>query len=459
MSLTGLAFLFAYMAGIGAAFVRGPIWGLWTYMAVFYLHPPSRWWGVGLPPMRWALFAALVTLVALAVDRSRNQKQSSADDRKPFFSHGFAVFYAILVFWMWVQIPWVLSPNHMAGVVLFTKYLLMVYLFYSIVRTPKEIRDTLIVHIYGCMYLGWLAFNAKSGGRLEGVGGPGINDSNSMAMQFGTALLAGAGLMLREKWSQVAIIALPMPLILNGLLQGNSRGAYLAVFCSGVIFWWMKPGSVRGRFATFAAVGACGFLVLAPSTFWDRIDTLRAVTNEEQQMDRSAESRFVIIAAQFRMLKDYPLGTGHKGTAELSPSYIEERYLTFSRANPEAGKARSSHNTYMSVIVDHGVVGILLLLLILAWIYFTIRRARRRFRHTPRNALLLVAVTGSLAVVGFAGVFAPYMKAEVQFWMIALLMSIVVLPKNDAPASGKADADNPRDPVSPSRSQYRTAGN
>ena len=42
MSLTGIAFLLLYTGGLGAALIRGPKWGLWTYMMVFYLHPPSR---------------------------------------------------------------------------------------------------------------------------------------------------------------------------------------------------------------------------------------------------------------------------------------------------------------------------------------------------------------------------------------------------------------------------------
>ena len=97
MSLTGLLFLAAYLGGLGMAFVRGPIWGLWTYMAVFYIHPPSRWWGVGLPPIRWALFAALITLFALIVRNARNRQSLAAEKRKGFYSHGFTVFFTILV--------------------------------------------------------------------------------------------------------------------------------------------------------------------------------------------------------------------------------------------------------------------------------------------------------------------------------------------------------------------------
>lgn len=65
MSLTAIAFLGAYVLGLLSSFVVHPRWGLITYIAVFYLHPPLRWWGAGLPDMRWSLLAAVVTLISL----------------------------------------------------------------------------------------------------------------------------------------------------------------------------------------------------------------------------------------------------------------------------------------------------------------------------------------------------------------------------------------------------------
>ena len=49
MSLTALAFVATYAYGLLRAFTSHPGWGLVTYMAVFYLHPPMRWWGASLP--------------------------------------------------------------------------------------------------------------------------------------------------------------------------------------------------------------------------------------------------------------------------------------------------------------------------------------------------------------------------------------------------------------------------
>ena len=65
MALTALAFLMLFFGGLLLAFAIHPRFGLYTYLAVFYVHPPSRWWGDMLPDIRWSLVAAVVALLAL----------------------------------------------------------------------------------------------------------------------------------------------------------------------------------------------------------------------------------------------------------------------------------------------------------------------------------------------------------------------------------------------------------
>lgn len=451
MSLTGIAFLLLYTGGLGAAMFRGPIWGLWTYMMVFYLHPPSRWWGVGLPSIRWSLAAAGVTLIALLIHRNK-LVAGDAGPRPPFYSHKFAWFFTAYVVWMWVQIPFAVSYEHMEGVVLFTKYLLLIYLIYEIVRTDADARNTLIVHIIGCTFLGYLAWEAGSGSsRLEGVGGPGINDSNSMSMQFSTAVLAGAALMLREKLPRMVLIMLMMPFILNGMVLGNSRGAFVGMAGAGLVLWWLKPSEIRGRFYVFAALAVVLFMYVAHEAVWNRMLTLNAITDDQEELDTSASSRIAIMQAQFRMLRDYPQGAGHKGTAHLSRRYIDVKYLTSRRGVPKEQGSRSSHNTFFSVMVDQGVIGVILLVLIIFWVVSEVRRSRRRFRGQPDRILLLCAVVGALAAVTFAGQFAPYLKAEIQYWMLGMLMSVAALR---TASSGEQSDETPARQPAPTASRF-----
>src|SRR5690606_19758811 len=103
MGLTTIAFVLAYAAGCAMAFARHPIYGLVTYVAVFYLHPPSRWWGSSLPDPGWAMIAAAVTLLAVML---RKDTISLA----PLFRQGIFVGFIIFVVWACVQSPWALNP-------------------------------------------------------------------------------------------------------------------------------------------------------------------------------------------------------------------------------------------------------------------------------------------------------------------------------------------------------------
>ena len=52
MSLSPLAFLLLYFGGLLYLLARGPIWGMFVYINVFYVHPRARWWGDEIPDWR-----------------------------------------------------------------------------------------------------------------------------------------------------------------------------------------------------------------------------------------------------------------------------------------------------------------------------------------------------------------------------------------------------------------------
>jgi hypothetical protein len=416
MALTSLAFLVAFFGCLGYSFLRGPVWGLYAYLAVFYLHPPSRWWGAMLPDMRWSLLAASVTLLTLFLHRERSQQ------RPPFLSHGLSRIFFAYVVWMWLQIPFVVSNEHLDGVVLFTKYAVLLYLIYRVIDSPDRVRDFLVAHIVGCFYLGWLAYTAEGGGRLEGVGGPGINDANTMSMHLGTGIIIGSMLLMTERGWRFWLIVGAMPFMLNGMMQGNSRGAFVGLIAGGVCLFWLKPSAYRKQFLVFGALGAMLFAYLANDYFIARMSTMEAVASDEAELDFSARSRLVIMRAEWRMFLDYPLGAGHAGTAALSPQYLSREYLT---TDASGVTARSSHNTLMSIVVDQGIPGLVLMLMLLHWVWRHVGVVTRRSMRDPRVWGYGSAISAGLCVAIVAGQFAPYLKAEVQYWLLGLVLCLL----------------------------------
>lgn len=440
MSLTGLAFLLVFAAGLGFALFRHPIYGLYTYVAVFYLHPPSRWWGETLPDLRWSLVAAVITVIA-------TMRLANDESRPSWISTTPAKLIIAFTVWLWIQNIWALdADDQLECSILFTKYVALFYVMYRILDTPEKITNFFVTHVAGCLYLGWLAYDAKFSGRLEGVGGPGINEANALAMQMGTGIAVGAMLILGSKGWHKWLCFAAMPLALNTLVLASSRGAFLSMFAAGVALWMLKPKAHRTMFYVYATLGVILAFSLTHEAFWERMGTITVAAEHTEEADVSAQSRVALIKAQTRMAMRYPHGTGHRGTAVLSPSYLDPRFLSRRAGTDELG-ARSSHNTFMSAWVEQGIPGALIFIALWLWAGRSVLKLKGRIGYSNAElATLTAAVGGALAVVFVAGFFVDYLKTEVQFWCFAILACLLELAKRAtarAPASAPSPAEVP----------------
>lgn len=427
MSITAATFLAAFLGCLLLALVRSPIFGLYAYLATFYLHPVSRWWGAGLPDLRWSFIAALVTLVAV-------MRMPTSPQRPAWLASAAGRYLLLMSAWLWLQNAWAIGPEaHLDVSLLFTKYLVLFILMYRLLDTESSIWQFLRAHVLGCVYLGWLALTAPDSGRLDGVGGPGIAEANALAMHSGTGAFAAAALLFHgPAWSR-AIGLLSLPLILNTIVQTESRGGFLAIAASGLLFLYFMPPRARRYGIALGVAGMVALLPAVPESFWERISTVRDVTQEEAEVDLSTQSRLVLMEAQIQMFTRYPHGAGHRGTAYLSPQYLSDEYLTFADNDPTKQRLRSSHNTFLTVLVEQGVPGVVLFATVLIWIARTLRAVRRDIAADESTGpqLLLATTAATLSVVLIAGLFTDYFKAEVFVWGISLLAAIRALPRTE----------------------------
>lgn len=427
--LTALAFLTGFFTLLGLALFRHPLFGLYAYLATFYIHPPSRWWAQNLPDLRWALLSGAVALLAVFLHRDLLQRE-----RLAWYRSTPGVLLIAFVAWLWLQSLWALDAEaHLEATVQFTKYLIAFYLIYRLAETPAAVRDILLVHVAGCAYLGVLALGADNfvGGRLNGVGGPGIDDANSLGMFLATGVVSAAILVLVERgWRQIfSIIA--APIILNGIVLAASRGAFLGLLAGGFALLLVKPPKHRRLFWALAIVGAIGAVSLMDQRFIDRMLSITDAVERTEEMDASAESRWELKAAQLRMFAEYPFGSGHKGTAVLSPRFLDARWLTHRPGEDESAAARASHNTFLTALVEQGIPGAVIYLCLVGWGVIAVLQLRRAVRTEPsRQTAYGGAPAAALAVVLVAGMFTDYLMAEVQVWMLALLAAHRRLPRD-----------------------------
>jgi hypothetical protein len=440
--LTASVFALFWLGLAVLALWRGPIYGVYLYLAVFYIHPPSRWWNQWLPDLRWSLLTAAIVIASILLHR-----RSLQPGQKSWVKTVPGLVLILYVLWFWLQFPWALDTEaHYTAAVYLAKYLVVFYVLYCVADTPEKATNILMVHVAGCALLGTLCFLAgrTGGGRLDGVGGPGIDDANTLGMFMATGALVAAALVLQlAGWRRIAC-ALAFPTILNGVILTGSRGAFLGLMAGAALLFFFSPPQRRWIFWAGAVVGLALFVRLADTQFINRVLSIHEAITEEGEIDSSAESRLVLLEAQFRMFAGNPLGSGHRGTAALSPQYMDERWLT--RTAPNAQAARSSHNTFMTTLVEQGIPGATLYLVLSVWVVsivlqlkgFVGRKMDLRLTGPP------MACVAGLAVVWAAGQFTDYLLAEVQIWFLALLASALeqVRVASAAPAENAAHIGN-----------------
>lgn len=421
LSAALFALFFATFAAL--ALKRSPMFGLYLYFMAFYVHPPSRWWGEWLPDLRWSLLAAALTIISTVIHRAELRPPA-----RPWFATVPGLTLVLFVLWLWIQNAWALDrPTHFSASVQYTKYLIAFYLIYRLADTPQKNTDLILAHVAGTVYLGWLCFTSGRtlGDRLDGVGGPGIDDANALGMVLATGAVAGAAIVLTQTgWRRIACV-LGMPLILNGLVLTGSRGAFLGLFAGCVVVYMLRPARRQLVFVAAALLGVALMVRVVDDKFVDRMFSLRSAVDETTAMDSSAENRVVLIKAQLEMFGEYPFGSGHRGTVVLSPNYLDEVWLSGRGEGQSA--ARSSHNTFMTVLTEQGIPGVMLLLWLVLWYLGSLVQLRSLQRGKGDVALLTPAVAcgAGLAVVFVAGNFTDYLLAEVQVWFLAMLANLL----------------------------------
>jgi O-antigen ligase len=332
----------------------------------------------------------------------------------------------IFVSWVGLQSFWALNPQmHKELLVMLLKYTLLIALVYKSIDSIVHLKIFLWTHAAGCFYLGTVVISDYLGGRFEGFSGPGINEANAAALLIVTGVITTFVIFLTGKAVEKVIAVGFMPFTLNALVATISRSGFLALAVAGLIFNFFVPKQSVRVVRIFSVAGLVLLVMISNPLYWERIGTILIAGEDVSGVD-TGSGRLVLIQSQFEMFSDYPMGCGHRCTAVLSPTYMDDVYLT----GKEGNRARSSHNTYMTLLVEQGLPGAIFYVLLLIWIARTTFRLRGRMRNSTGLVPTAYAATVSiLAAITVGDLFVDYLKFEARFWFIGMLM---VLAKMDA---------------------------
>jgi O-antigen ligase len=127
-----------------------------------------------------------------------------------------------------------------------------------------------------------------------------------------------------------------------------------------------------------------------------------------------------------RILWDHPFGTGARGFHLLIPKYSS---VLAERHNDEP---RAPHNTIVLVMVEYGIQGIVLWLLLIGALFMMLMRTRRLALATKDDFIYYrtVAVTVALISALIGSMFTDRLYCEGIYWMMALGLALNRLAEN-----------------------------
>jgi O-antigen ligase len=414
VSITGVAW-FAAVVFLALRTFKQPAYGVALYLVTFFVNPQYWWWGDPFLSIRWNLIAGLLLLVGLAMNPPA-QKVSTPSSEK-------VGRYAVLMAANALAVHFALAPIYSISetlLILLLKFVLLYFLMVRAIRTPQDMRVVLWSILLAAAYIGWeVTINDRgrfSGGRLEGVGAAGVQNSNELASLLLVVIPLGGYLFLTSQALARVLAAASTALVLNVVLSCNSRGAFLGLIVGGVVIVTMAPRTVRTKVLKGVALGSLALLLLMRDPkIMSRFMTI-FVSSEER--DGSAETRLVIWSAVFAMVKDHPLGAG----GESFSQYYGRIYL------PGVGydsNGRSVHNGYLNEITNWGLQGLYLRLAFFVVAFIgAFKTGRPRARDgDAENALLAACLISAAVGVLVSAFFGDYLDDEWGLWMVALVVA------------------------------------
>lgn len=421
MNLYPIFFLFVFVVGSAFSLLRGPIWGLLTYVFVYFNIPSQQWWGGDVPDIRWSLVTAVILIISCVRHR---------DQLVPKYAYRNTPFRYLLVLWilMIIIVPFGYDPSMAWDKIYdFFRYVLIFYLACRILSDFLKFKLFLLT-ILGCSF--WLSNLARhyfTGTRLDGVGLPDASDANMLAALILLIIPSLIAFVFTgRKWER-AIALLATPFIVNAFMMCRSRGAFIGFAAQLLLLLFRFSTQLkRNRFRIILAslILVAFFISLMDPQFRNRLFDFGDSTSDEHLAEVSA-GRTAIWKSGIDMFLDYPFGAGGNAFIQLSPSYLPEQYIEKSVGG------RSCHNTFLLVLVEQGIVGLLIYLLFIRSLFIILQKIKEKIKefafHEEHRVLhqgLLyhnLAIEAALAGFWIASVFVDRIYFEGVYLIAALV--------------------------------------
>ncbi len=319
---------------------------LTTFAVVMYTIPSM--WIEALEPLRLALMSSVIAAVLMLLRRLFKREAFFIDGLRGMALVGFGGL-------AYLSAQWTIHPEDTAFISVEILKLVAVYLtMVNVISTWRRLMIFAGAMIVSSIVTSWKVIESYNAGLylVEGyrAGWLGVYaDPNHMAMNLGLIIPLAVAFLVRKQtpWLMRILCVVAGILAVTAIVYSHSRGGFMGLVVAMAV--WVFLERTR-RMQTLVAAFALfvGLVLFAPSSFWQRNETI-----SDFHTDASAMGRVYAWEVASKMSADNPLlGVGAGGFRHAWPLY----------APPEARTAFVAHNVYLDVVGELGFIGLLLFL-------------------------------------------------------------------------------------------------
>ena len=348
---------------------------------------------------------------------------------------------AMFAFWAWGSATYIWSINPdgaQTAVVSYFQIMVMMWLIYQWTTRPEQISFYLSAYVLGCyVSVGatiWAyIYNIESAYHRFAAAGFDPNDL-AIIMSLGIPMAGYLAMESRNIFASWVYRAYPMLGLGVVFLTGSRTGFLVALLGCSYMVWSYRDLPLKSRIA-LPILGAVAAVLLLPYIPMDSLERIQTIGSSVSSGDLNYRTR--IWYAALESLENAPdaglillRGVGWDGFPTLVTPYLGSPFV--------------SHNAYLSVLMETGLVGFLLFgANLVMTIHFALQMPRR-------ERLLWILLIAMWAIA--ATVLNWEFRKETWFLFILAVTHSSILPRyrgktSDGEAVGNGIGGRPRDAV------------
>lgn len=375
--------LLVALLGVFPLILRAPQIGILTWIWLTLMNPQQEVYGF-LGGFQLNFYIAILTAFAWVFSRERKTAPLNL------------VTALLVLFGIWISITTYYALQRDFSYVLWDrtiKTLVLALAILAITNTKARIQAVVWVTVLSLTYFGVKGggFVLLTGGAHRVYGPPNsmIEDNNALGLALVMILpfINYLRITSRSVWLRFGLLA-AMVLTIMAVIGTYSRGALFALGVSGLAY------AIKSRSGIIPLI--LGGLVivslpsLVPSTWFQRMSTIQAYNS-----DSSFEGRVAAWKTSFNLAEARPTGGGF---SSVNLDWVAQAYE--SPGSLRAGKA--AHSIYFEVLGDHGFVGLLLYLLLVAAAWYNTSATLSVTRDRPElDWATKLARMMQVSIIGF----------------------------------------------------------